>query len=134
MIFSDDFSVSPTTIICSNWFPAHLKRVLIFLAEVLVCDEVRQMVATTTSSASGPHTAHLEGKSGKTHLFLSAHCYLKHHQAVVQCPGQEQHSDYPQNGDFRTKDENTFALVESADAAENPVSVMAQLPQTLAGD
>ena len=45
MIFSDDFSVSPTTIICSNWFPAHLKRVLIFLAEVLVCDEVRQMVA-----------------------------------------------------------------------------------------
>ena len=45
MIFSDDFSVSPTAIICSNWFPAHLKRVLIFLAEVLVCDEVRQMVA-----------------------------------------------------------------------------------------
>ena len=51
----------------TNWFPAHLKQVLIFLAGKLPC-----VTRCGRWYYHGPHTAHLERKSGKTHLFLSA--------------------------------------------------------------
>ena len=91
----------------TNWFPAHLKQVLIFLAGKLPC-----VTRCGRWYYHGPHTAHLERKSGKTHLFLSAQLVAT--WTGRSLPDQEQQSDYPQNGDFPAANPgqrmvNTFA-------------------------
>ena len=101
----------------TNWFPAHLKQVLIFLAGKLPC-----VTRCGRWYYHGPHTAHLERKSGKTHLFLSAQLVAT--WTGRSLPDQEQQSDYPQNGDFPAANPgqrmvNTFASQPGSGLAEH---------------